>query len=236
MFTTRLAMGVLCCLAFQTAFAGEDGHEKRWTFEKAELGTVPDGWRIAETNGQGEPGVWEIIRDDTAPGGSTTVALSKTTNSGSTFNLLLNEEITLKDLEIEVNVKALAGKEDQGGGPVWRAKDENNYYIARWNPLENNFRVYFVKDGRRKMIATANVDFDPTKWHKIEIEHVGNRITAEVDDKELIEVEDNTFTDAGAIGLWTKADAATAFDEVEAEAKDSDHYDDDDHDDDDDEK
>jgi hypothetical protein len=113
----------------------------------------------------------------------------------------------------------MAGKEDQGGGPIWRAKDADNYYIARWNPLEKNFRVYFVKDGRRKRLASADIDVDPGKWHEIEIEHVGNKIVAEFDDKKLIEIKDSTFTEAGMVGLWTKADAATAFDDFEIEAE-----------------
>ena len=113
-----------------------------------------------------------------------------TKNSGQTYNLLIAKGTKYRDLEIEVMVKAITGEEDQGGGPIWRAKDADNYYIARWNPLEDNFRVYFVKDGRRKELGSANVKADPTAWHNIEIEHEGNRIKAEFDGKKLIELED----------------------------------------------
>jgi hypothetical protein len=118
----------------------------------------------------------------------------------------------------------MTGKEDQGGGPIWRAKDADNYYIARWNPLEKNFRVYYVKDGRRKQLASADIETDSGKWHEIEIKHVGNKIVAEFDDEKVIEIEDSTFAEGGMVGLWTKADAATAFDdfEVETEEEDSD--------------
>lgn len=127
-----------------------------------------------------------------------------------------NGEITKIEKEVE--------GEDPGGGPIWRAKDADNYYVSRWNPLENNFRVYYVKDGRRVQLATADIKTDPGKWHEIEIEHVGNNIVAEFDDEKVIEIEDSTFSQGGMVGLWTKADASTAFDdfEVETEADDND--------------
>ena len=122
----------------------------------------------------------------------------------------------------------MTGAEDQGGGPIWRAKDADNYYIARWNPLENNFRVYFVKDGKRIQLASADIETDPGTWHEIEIEHVGNRIVAEFDDEEVIEIEDSTFAEGGMVGLWTKADAATAFDNFKVGIEENGDHDDDD--------
>ncbi|MHC4215359.1 MAG: family 16 glycoside hydrolase, partial [Planctomycetota bacterium] len=103
---------------------------------------------------------------------------------------------------------------DQGGGPIWRCRDKDNYYIARWNPLEDNFRVYFVKKGRRRQLASADVKANPKLWHQIKIEHRENRIKAFFDGKKIIEVGNSTFTKAGRIGLWTKADAATSFDRL----------------------
>jgi hypothetical protein len=202
----------------------QEKHKKQaqsnvWSFEKNEVGSVPKGWKVAETAGMGKTAKWEVIRDDSAPSKDKAVAVTRTENYGHTFNLLIAKNTSYKNLEVSVNVKAMAGKEDQGGGPIWRAKDANNYYIARWNPLEKNFRVYFVKDGRRKRLASADIDVDPGKWHEIEIEHVGNKIVAEFDDKKLIEIKDSTFTEAGMVGLWTKADAATAFDDFEIEAE-----------------
>jgi hypothetical protein len=119
-------------------------------------------------------------------------------------------------------VKAMTGDEDQGGGPIWRAKDADNYYIARWNPLEDNFRIYFVKGGRRIQLASADIKADPKKWHEIEIKHVGNHIIAKFDKKKILKLDDDTFGEAGKVGLWTKADAATAFDNFKAEAETAD--------------
>ena len=196
-----------------------------WTFDDDKIGSVPENWEIAETAGMSKTATWEIIQDDTVPSKDKAVAVTKTENYGQTFNLLIAKNTNYKDLEVSVMVKAMTGEEDQGGGPIWRAKDANNYYIARWNPLENNFRVYFVKDGRRKQLASAKTNLDPKKWHEIEIEHVGNKIVAELDDQKVIEVEDSTFTEGGMVGLWTKADAATAFDVFEIETENDDDSD-----------
>ncbi len=211
----------------------DEEDEVEWSFEKSEVGSVPKGWKAAETSGKGKTATWKVIS-----GGAESkkaVAITENKNSGSTYNLLIAKETNYKDLEVSVKVKSMTGRQDQGGGPIWRAKDADNYYIARWNPLENNFRVYYVKDGRRTQLATADIATDPGKWHEIEIKHVGNKIVAEFDDEKVIEIEDSTFAEGGMVGLWTKADAATAFDDFEVEEKDDDDEDDDDEDDDEDE-
>ncbi len=194
-----------------------DENEIEWTFDSEKPGGLPKDWYVAETAGQGTTAAWEIVADGSAPSEPNVVAITETENYGHTFNMLIAEGTRFKDLEVEVKVKAIAGEEDQGGGPVWRVKDADNYYIARWNPLENNFRVYFVKDGHRKQIGSAHIEADAGAWHEIEIEHRGYMIIAEFDDEKLIEVEDDTFTEAGKVGLWTKADALTAFDDFEVE-------------------
>lgn len=199
---------------------GCQGGEFECSFDEVKLGEIPEGWRVAETASAGTPATWAVIEGGAVQGNPRLLAVTETANSGRTYNLLIATETKLKDLEVEVKVKAMTGKEDQGGGPIWRATDADNYYIARWNPLENNFRVYFVKNGRRKQLASADIETDPKKWHEIEIKHVGNHIIAEFDDKKILELDDDTFGDAGMVGLWTKADAATAFDDFEAEATD----------------
>ena len=193
--------------------------EVEWTFEDTKVGAIPKGWVIAETAGEGHLATWKVMQVDGAPSGKHVLALTKTKNSGHTFNLAIVKEQKFKDLEIELKVKAMTGEEDQGGGPIWRVKDANNYYICRWNPLENNFRVYYVKNGRRKQLASANVKTDSSKWHEIKIEMEGDEIEAYFDDKKLIETEDSTFTEEGYVGIWTKADAASQFDDLEVEVE-----------------
>ena len=181
--------------------------------EKDVIGSLPAGWQVAETNGKGTPAVWQIVGDKTAADGTKAVAITKTQNTGQTYNMLIHQTIKLGDVPISVNVKAISGKEDQGGGPVWLYQDNNNYYIARWNLLENNFRVYVVKDGKRTQLGSADVQVDPAAWHTITIDHKGSLIKASLDGRQLIEVKDDNFPDAGKVGVWTKADSVTLFDD-----------------------
>ena len=189
--------------------------DKEYSFDKDRLGDVPKGWIVAETNSVGKTAQWQVINDDADL--KRVVAVTKAENKDHTFNLLIAENTSYKDLEVEVKVKAISGRQDRGGGPIWRAIDADNYYIARWNPLENNFRLYYVKAGSRKQLASADVDAPADIWHQIEIVHVGNRIIAEFDGQKLLDIEDDTFSEPGKVGLWTKADAATAFDNFEVE-------------------
>lgn len=202
------------------SWGDEEGEEDEleWTFEDVETGSIPANWEIAENNGNGTLAKWEVIEVEDAPSGKKAFALTKTENPNQTFNLAIAKGTQFKDLEIEVKVKSGTGKMDQGGGPMWRVQDKDNYYVARWNPLEKNLRVYYVKDSKRTQIATIDdLEADSSKWQEISIEMKGNKIEASFNGKKLIEVEDNTFPEDGMIGLWTKADAATSFDDLEVE-------------------
>lgn len=123
------------------------------------------------------------------------------------------------DLELTVSFKAVKGETDQGGGPVWRYKDANNYYIARMNPLEDNFRVYKVVGGKRSQLGSAEAEAPAGKWHSIRIVHKGDHIQCYLNGKRQLDVKDETFKDAGKIGLWTKADAVTSFDDLTVNVK-----------------
>ena len=112
-----------------------------------------------------------------------------------------------------MSFKSIAGVIDQGGGPIWRAKDARNYYIARYNPLEDNYRVYTVVEGKRHQLMSANIPHSPG-WHTLRITMTGSTIQCFYDGEAHLELEDSTFTEAGKVGLWTKADAQTHFDDV----------------------
>jgi hypothetical protein len=114
--------------------------------------------------------------------------------------------------EISVNFKANSGREDEGGGVIWRAKDRNNYYIARFNPLEDNFRLYYVKNGVRRMLASAHIALKAHVWHSMKIIVHGDKFEGYLNGKKLLSVSSHVFNEAGGVGLWTKADAATSFD------------------------
>jgi hypothetical protein len=188
-------------------FAGDEGGNKL-TFEGAKVGTLPKGWKTAKT-GKGTGGDWKIVEDKDTPGG---LALAQTiADKTATFNICVAEGTSYQDIDLTVSFKALAGDRDQGGGPVWRFQDENNYYVARMNPLEDNFRFYKVIAGDRIELASADVQAAAGKWHTIRIVHKGDHVECFLDGKKHIDVKDGTYKGSGKVGVWTKADAQTRF-------------------------
>jgi hypothetical protein len=192
---------------------GPDAKSTCWDFEDATVGKLPSGWTSAKT-GDGPGSVWKVVEDKTAPKGSKVLAQTSSEGPNSLFNLCVSEETNLADLDLSVSFKAVTGKKDQGGGPVWRYKDNKHYYVARMNPLENNFRVYKVVDGKRTQLATADVEGVAGKWHTIRVVQKGNRIQCYLNGKLHLDVTDDTLKEAGRVGLWTKADAVTYFDNL----------------------
>jgi hypothetical protein len=203
----------LITLRFSGGATAPTPADSRWSFDSD--ADLPPGWKIEATNQRGELASWIVAEDQDAPSKPNVLALVDTRGSfGGTFNLCWTDGVRFTDGVIAVKVRADTGREDQGGGPIWRARDKDNYYIARWNPLEGNFRLYSVKDGARKMLETATVEADPTGWHTISIEHRGDEIVCSLDGEELLRARDATFPGPGGVGLWTKADAATSFDDL----------------------
>ncbi|MCC6572414.1 MAG: DUF1080 domain-containing protein [Planctomycetes bacterium] len=176
-----------------------------------ESGKIPANWKVEATKSLGDLATWQAVSDSTAPGGMALAMTAANHDSGSTFNLCWTDSIQFKDGTLEVQVKANSGETDQGGGLIWRARDANNYYIARFNPLEDNFRLYSIKDGTRKQLATAKATVEKGAWFKLTIIQSGAHCECYLDGVKMLEADDTTFADAGGVGLWTKADAATSF-------------------------
>jgi hypothetical protein len=177
--------------------------------------SLPAGWKSDATNKQGAPSAWAVIEDYEAPSGVNILVPGKVKdNPGSVFNICWAAQPVFQDGEIEVKVRGDSGEADQGGGPIWRVKDASNYYVARYNPLENNFRLYSVKNGDRKMIADAgNIPIKTGEWFTIKIVQKGDKIEGWLNGKKLLEATDKTLPGAGGVGVWTKADAASSFDD-----------------------
>ncbi len=117
------------------------GKVNLWNFDNNEIGNMPNGFSNQMT-GRGGLGKWEVVKDETAPSKPNVLAQTSQEYFGYHFNMVISEKETCDDLELFVTFNGVKGREDQGGGSVWRYQDANNYYIARVNPLENNFRVY----------------------------------------------------------------------------------------------
>jgi hypothetical protein len=184
------------------------GSDTLVNFENETVGKLPSGF-VADATNKAKSIKWNIVNEN----GNNVVA-QQSINSGSSYNLLVLEKSGYKDFSASVKIKAISGEEDQGGGLVWRYIDKNNYYVARYNPLENNFRFYNVVNGSRKELESTEIDIKQGEWFIMTIDVKGNKVTCSLNGKTLIESTDDTFKSAGRIGLWTKADAVTYFDDL----------------------
>jgi hypothetical protein len=200
---------LLCLALILSTWTRAEAEEKEKTmlcnFDADALDKVAKGF----TN---ESGNWIVKQDDSAPSKANVVAQTAS-DIKTPYNLALSSESQFKDLDLSVKMKAIDGAVDQGGGLVWRAKDAKNYYVARFNPLEDNFRVYNVVDGKRTQLESSDVKA-AEGWHTLRVTMIGDHIECYFDDKKCIDIKDTTLPDAGKIGLWTKADAQTHFDDL----------------------
>ena len=194
---TLIVAGALTVLALSEAV----------NFDSGPLGQPPAGWTATKT-GSGTA-MWTIEKDDTAPSKPNVLKQSGT----ATYPVCFKDDTNLKDGFVEVKFKSISGKEDQAGGVLWRLKDANNYYVARANALEDNVTIYDTVNGRRTERKRANMKVTPNQWHTLRVDFQGTHFTVTFDGKKALEWDDATFKDAGKVGVWTKADSVTAFDD-----------------------
>ncbi len=194
------------------------GKQFVYNFDSDTPGQLPAKFHSAKTGG-GPQEKWVVSADPTAPSKPNVVTQTSTDRTDYRFPLLISDEGAFQNLDLSVKFKAVSGNIDRAGGLVFRLKDPNNYYIVRANALENNYRLYHVVNGRRSQFAGANLKVTSGEWHELRVEAVGNKLTCYYDGNKKIEVTDDTFKDAGKVGLWTKADSVTSFDDLKVTAK-----------------
>jgi hypothetical protein len=176
-------------------------------FDEVKPGDIPDGWTCGVT-GKGSP-TWKVEADASAPSSPNVL---KQSGSG-TFPWCVKQSVRIADGFVEVKFKPLAGHQDRAGGVLWRFKDGNNYYIARANALENNVSLYYVEKGRRIAIKYVDALVAAYQWHALRVEFSGRTISVVFDGKQYVRAEDDRIAGEGAVGVWTKADSVTAFDD-----------------------
>jgi Domain of Unknown Function (DUF1080) len=194
------------------------GQSFAYNFDGENAGTMPAKFHGAST-GKGAEGKWVVIADATAPSKPNVIAQTSADTTDYRFPLLIADEGSFKDLELSVKFKAVSGKVDRAGGLVFRLQDANNYYLVRANALEDNYTLYHVVAGNRREFAGASFKVTSGEWHELRVECIGNKIICYYDGAKKIEATDGTFKDAGKIGLWTKADSVTYFDDLKVTAK-----------------
>jgi hypothetical protein len=176
-------------------------------FDKVSVGQLPVGW-VKGVTGQGSP-EWSVEADATAPSKRNVLKQS----GQGTYPWCVKKDVSLKDGFVEVKFKPISGKEDQAGGLIWRWQDGDNYYIARANALEDNVTIYHTIKGSRRALKNVNMKVASKQWHTLRVDFMGNKFKVTFDGKVAIEVIDDTFKEAGAIGVWTKSDSVTLFDD-----------------------
>ena len=195
-------------IAFAVLAASALGaHGETENFDTTKVGALPQGWE-AGVSGSGSPW-WAVEADPGAPSPQQVLQQS----GHGTFPWCVKKAVSLADGFVEVKLRPLSGRQDQAGGVLWRWKDGDNYYVARANALENNVSLYYTAKGRRNTIKYADAPVARGVWHTLRVEFAGKRIRVMLDGTTYIDLEDERISGPGAVGVWTKADSVTSFDD-----------------------
>jgi len=200
-------MTTLNIIALMTALASSISLAETVNFDNLKTGGPPAG-RTATQTGKGEA-KWEIVADDSAPSKPNVLKQS----GQASYPVCIKDSTSIKDGFVEVKFKPVSGKEDQAGGVIWRCRDSDNYYIARANALEDNVAIYHTINGKRTEKKRMEVKVSSNAWHTLRVDFQGGSFKVTFDGKTALEWNDDTFKDAGKIGVWTKADSVTLFDD-----------------------
>jgi hypothetical protein len=190
-------------------------------FESDSAGQPPASFAFGLT-GSGRPGVWVVRKDDASPDRGNVLAQTDADRTSFRFPVAVRDDLTMKDVDVSVRFRPVSGGVDQAAGLVWRYRDANNYYIVRANALEGNVVLYKVENGKRTDLPVKGsgrtygkkADVPKNAWSQMGVTVRGPLFTVSLNGQGLYEVEDATFTTAGKVGVWTKADSVTYFDDL----------------------
>jgi hypothetical protein len=187
------------------------------TFEDDAVDAAPAGFAFGRT-GKGALGKWLVKAEAGAPSGTKVLAQVDADGTSFRFPVATLEQPILKDVRVSVRCKVISGRVDQACGLVARYRDDGNYFITRANAIEDNIRLYTVRDGKRDEIASHDIEVTPNVWHDYRFQVRGDHLQVFWNGQLVLDHHDGTFTDAGRVGLWTKADSVTHFDDLRLEA------------------
>jgi hypothetical protein len=190
---------------------------KIFNFDSDPVGSPPAGFEFART-GQGAEGKW-IVRDDPSKPGSHVLVQESADPTDYRFPLAVVKEGSYKDVTLSVRARPVSGQVDQGFGMVWRYKDPNNYYITRCNADEDNCTIYHTVGGRRRPFQNKPIKVAKNTWHTLKLEASGDHFVVTYDRQKVLDAKDETFKEAGKVGLWTKADSVIEFDDFTIEGR-----------------
>jgi Domain of Unknown Function (DUF1080) len=186
-----------------------------WTFDQMPAGAPPPGFTFGRT-GSGRPGRWVVRAVAGAPSGSNVLAQEDSDRTDYRFPVAVADSPSFGDVSVSVRCKPVGGRVDRACGIVWRYVDENNYYLTRANALEDNVCWYYVQNGKRTEVRRVGVKVPSDVWHTLRADMRGDHIEVYFNGRKVIDVHDSRFTAPGKIGVWTKADSHTLFDNLTA--------------------
>jgi len=195
-------------------------------FNNEKTGAAPSSFSTALT-GRGKPGKWVIMKDGASPSQGNILAQTDSDLTDYRFPVCVYDGLAARNVDVSVKFKPVSGKGDQGAGIVWRYRDKDNYYIVRANALEGNVVLYKVEKGKRTDLPLVGKGrtygmkekVRSGEWGTLRVVAEGNHFEVYHNGKKLYEVEDETFKEAGKIGLWTKADSVIYFDDLQVTVK-----------------
>lgn len=204
----------------------EPGKSLVYNFDNDTTGQLPAKFHAGLT-GKGTAGAWEVKAESSAPSQPNVLAQTSTDKTSYRFPLAIADEGSFRNLDLSVKFKPISGEVDRAAGLMCRLKDANNYYIVRANALENNVVLYKVESGKRTDLPLKGegrtygkkASVPSAQWSELRVVAAGNLFEVFLNGQKLYEVEDNAFTEAGKVGLWTKADSVTYFDDLRVTAK-----------------
>ncbi|MGA7236927.1 MAG: hypothetical protein WBY44_14670 [Bryobacteraceae bacterium] len=196
-------------LAISFSLIGSTG--KIIDFDSATLGKMPPGWSAAMPSGGSAP-KWQVLRDGSAP--TQPYVFARTNDPANHSPVAIFDAVAVRDGDISVRLKPLTGHTDQAGGLVFRYRDAKNYYLARANALDNTVAVFKVENGElRPLCADVRHPIPANAWSILKVSVRGRKFQVYVNHRRVLETQDETFQNSGKVGLWTKGDAVTYFDD-----------------------
>jgi hypothetical protein len=212
----RCCAGILLLAAAALAWA-QAATTKTFNFDSDAAGSPPAGFEFTRT-GQGAEGKW-VVRDDKDKPGNRVLVQESADTTDYRFPLAVVKDGSYKDVTLSVRARPVSGEVDQGFGMVWRYKDAGNYYITRCNADEDNCTIYHTVNGRRRPFQNKPIKVAKNAWHTLKMEATGNHFVVWYDGTKVLDATDDTFKDAGRVGLWTKADSVIQFDDFTIEGR-----------------
>jgi hypothetical protein len=192
-------------------------------FEQDAVGQPPKGFVFGLTGKVGAPGRWVVQQE----AGGKSLAQLDADRTNARFPVAVLADLSAADVDLSVRFKPVSGRVDQAGGLVWRFQDEDNYYLIRANALEDNVVLYKVQSGRRTDLPIKGegrtygkkTEVPSGQWSTLRVTAVGSIFSVYFNGSKLYDVADSTFTRPGRVGVWTKADSVTQFDDLTVNSK-----------------